>query len=186
MVVVSNPHHAPRSWRMSIQRRMARGGAGVEYLAPGCLIALAALAFAACKDAAPVAPPPDVVVANVVQQDVPIYFEWVGTTDGNINAQIRARVNGYLQSGNYAEGNVVKAGDVLFQIDPRPYQAKLNEAKGELGRTAALLAKTQQDVTRYTPLAKRGAVSQQELDNAVQANRAAQAAADAARATVEQ
>src|SRR5262245_33716832 len=185
MVVVSNPHHAPRSWRMSIQRRMARGGAGVEYLAPGCLIALAALAFAACKDAAPPAPPPDVVVANVVQQDVPIYFEWVGTTDGNINAQIRARVNGYLQSRNYTEGNIVHEGDVMFRIDPRPYQAALDQAKGELGRAMAALTKTQQDVTRYTPLAKSGAVSQQELDNAVQGNRAAKAASDAARAAVD-
>jgi membrane fusion protein (multidrug efflux system) len=126
-----------------------------------------------------------VVVANVVQQDVPIYFEWVGTTDGNINAQIRARVNGYLQARNYKEGNLVHEGDVLFRIDPRPYQAALDQAKGELGRAMAALTKTQQDVTRYTPLAESGAVSQQELDNATQANRAARAAADSARAAVD-
>jgi len=149
------------------------------------LIALLPLAFSACKEAAPPAPPPDVVVANVVQQDVPISFEWVGTTDGNINAQIRARVNGYLQSRNYTEGTIVHEGDVMFRIDPRPYQAALDQAKGELGRAMAAFTKTQQDVTRYTPLAQQGAVSQQELDNAVQGNRAAKAAADAARATVD-
>ena len=119
-------------------------------------------------------PPPDVLVADVLQKDVPIYAEWVGTTDGNVNAQIRARVQGYLQSRNYTEGTLVRAGDLLFTIDPRPYQAALDQAKGELGRAAAALTKTQQDVTRYTPLAAEGAISQQELDNAMQANRAAQ------------
>ena len=130
-------------------------------------------------------PPPDVVVADVLQKDVPIYVEWVGTTDGNVNAQIRARVHGYLQTRNYNEGTLVHAGDLMFAIDPRPYQAALDQAKGELGRAEAVLTKTQQDVTRYTPLAAEGAISQQELDNAVQAQRAAKAAVDSARAAVE-
>jgi membrane fusion protein (multidrug efflux system) len=149
-------------------------------------IALPLLAITACQDAAPPPQAPDVVVADVVQKDVPIYLEWVGTTDGNINAQIRARVNGYLKERTYTEGNVVKEGDVLFRIDARPYQAALDQARGELGRANAALTKTQQDVARYTPLAEQGAVSQQELDNAVQANRAAKAAADTARAAVQQ
>lgn len=130
-------------------------------------------------------PPPDVVVSDVTQRDVPIYVEWVGTTDGNINAQIRARVNGYLQSRDYNEGTAVRAGDLMFAIDPRPYQAALDQAKGELGRAEAQLTKTAQDVSRYTPLAAQGAISQQELDNAVQANRSARAAVESARATVE-
>jgi len=149
-------------------------------------VALAMLAVSACRESAAPPPPPDVVVTNVLQKDVPIYFEWVGTIDGNVNAQIRARVNGYLQERRYTEGNVVKEGDLLFRIDSRPYQAALTQAKGDLGRAMATLTKTRQDVARYTPLAKEGAVSQQELDNAIQANRAASAAADTARAAVEQ
>ena len=143
--------------------------------------------LAACEQkAAPVAPPPaEVFVTDVVQKDVPIYQEWVGTTDGNINAQIRARVRGYLQQRNYAEGSLVRTGDLLFAIDPRPYQAALDQAKGELGRADAASTKSQQDVARYTPLAAEGAISQQELDNAIQASRANRAAVDAARANVE-
>ena len=151
------------------------------------MLGLAACLLAACENkvqqAAP--PPPEVLVSEVVQRDVPIYNEWVGTTDGNINAQIRARVQGYLQSRNYTEGSVVRAGDLMFTIDPRPYQAALEQANGELGRADAAVTKTQQDVARYTPLAAEGAISQQELDNAVQANRAAKAAADSARAAVD-
>jgi membrane fusion protein (multidrug efflux system) len=150
------------------------------------VLLVGAIALAACEHkTAPQAPPPDVVVEDVIQKDVPIYVEWVGTTDGNINAQIRARVEGYLQSRNYTEGTLVRTGDLLFVIDPRPYQAALDQAKGELGRSDAVLTKSQQDVARYTPLAAEGAVSQQELDNAIQAARANRAAVDAARANVE-
>jgi len=132
------------------------------------------------------APPPDVLVVDVVQRDVPIFSEAVGTTDGSINAQIRARVQGYLQSRDYKEGSLVHKDELLFTIDPRPYQAALDEAKGQLGRAEAQFTKTRQDVTRYSPLAKEGAISQQELDNAVQANRAASAQVDSARAALEQ
>jgi membrane fusion protein (multidrug efflux system) len=126
-----------------------------------------------------------VVVAEVTQKDVPIYAEWVGTTEGNITAQIRARVQGYLQRRDYDEGTLVRTGDLLFLIDPRPYQAALDQAKGDLGRAEALRTKTEQDVKRYTPLAAEKAISQEELDNAVQANRAAMATVDSARAAVE-
>jgi membrane fusion protein (multidrug efflux system) len=148
--------------------------------------AASALLLACEQKAAPQpAAPPEVFVAEVIQKDVPIYVEWVGTIDGNINAQIRARVQGYLQTRNYTEGTLVRAGDLLFGIDPRPYQAAFDQAKGELGRAEAALTKSQQDVARYTPLAAEGAVSQQELDNAIQAARANKAAVDAARANVE-
>lgn len=136
--------------------------------------------------AAPPPPPPEVQVMTAVQQDVPVHSEWIGTTDGAINAQIRARVQGYLQERNYREGTVVKTGDLLFSIDPRPYQAALDQAKGDLGRAEAALGKTKLDVSRYTPLAKEGAISQQELDNAIQADRGNQAAVAAARAAVRQ
>ncbi|MFN8628290.1 MAG: efflux RND transporter periplasmic adaptor subunit [Candidatus Binatia bacterium] len=132
------------------------------------------------------APPIDVLVVDVAQRDVPIYTEAVGTTDGSINAQIRARVQGYLQTRDYKEGSLVKKGDLLFTIDPRQYQAALDEATGQLGRAQASLTKTDQDVARYSPLAKEGAISQQELDNAVQANRAARAQSESARAALEQ
>lgn len=131
-------------------------------------------------------PPPEVLVTTVEQKDVPIHSEWIGTTEGTINAQIRARVQGYLQSRNYTEGSFVHAGDILFVIDPRPYQAALEEAKGQVHRAEAALTKSQQDVARYTPLAKEGAISQQELDNAVQARRASSAQVDSARAALEQ
>ena len=149
-------------------------------------VACLLLTVAACsKSAPPPPPPPDVVVAEVMQKDVPIHVEWVGTSEGNITAQIRARVNGYLQERKYQEGTLVHGGDVLFVIDPRPYQAALDQVKGEVGRAEAALAKTQQDVTRYTPLVADKAVSQEELDNAVQGNRAARAALDSARAALE-
>jgi RND family efflux transporter MFP subunit len=139
----------------------------------------------AASKAAAVPPPPQVLVADVIQQDVPIYFEWVGTTDGYVNAQIRPRVQGYLYARNYREGSVVKAGNLMFTIDPREYQAALDQAKGDLGRAEANLRKTQLDVARFTPLAKEGAISQQELDNAVQANLANKASVEAARAAAE-
>ncbi len=153
------------------------------------LLAVIAFTFGCEKGkpaAPPTPPPPEVVVTTVLQQDVPIYSEWLGTTDGAINAQIRARVQGYLQSRDYREGLVVKTGELLFTIDARTYVAALDQAKGDLARAEANLGKTQLDVNRYTPLAKEGAISQQELDNAVQAHQANKASVDAARAAVKQ
>lgn len=137
------------------------------------------------KQVAAPPPPPEVLVVEVAQQDVPIYFEWLGTTDGYVNAQIRPRVQGYLQSQHYREGSFVQAGDPMFTIDPREYQAALEQAQGALGQAEANLGKTQLDVARFTPLAKEGAISQQELDNAVQANQANKASVEAARAAVD-
>jgi membrane fusion protein (multidrug efflux system) len=163
--------------------RSARGVIRGALLVPGLLLGLSL----GCKEEAPPAPPPpQVTVADVVQKDVPVYDEWVGTTEGKINAQIRARVQGYLQSQEYTEGSVVQQDQLLFSIDPRPYEAALADAKGELGQSAAALTKAQQDVTRYRPLAKQGAVSQRELDDAVQAEISGRAKVDSARAKVDQ
>jgi len=164
--------------------RLAIGRFPTELAA--CGAAALALTLGSCsKPPPPPPPPPDVIVAEVTQKDVPVYQEWVGTTEGNITAQIRARVQGYLQKRTYEEGSLVHTGDLMFVIDPRPYQSALDQAKGDLGRAEAAMTKTQQDVARYTPLAAQQAISQEELDNAVQASRAAKAVADSARAAVE-
>ncbi len=141
---------------------------------------------------APNAGPPDVEVVQVEQKDVPIYGEWIGTLDGLVNADVRAQVTGYLMRQAYQEGAFVKQGQLLFQIDPRPFQAALDQAQGQLAQARATLAnaeavqgRTQLDVNRYTPLAKEEAASQQDLDNAVQNNLAAKATVETAKAQIE-
>jgi membrane fusion protein, multidrug efflux system len=143
--------------------------------------------------------PPAVEFIQVEQKDVPVTKEWVATLDGLVNAQVRAQVKGLLIKQSYADGAFVKKGTPLFEIDPRPFQATLDQAnanleqaKANLQRAQAQLGKTDMDVTRYTPLAKESAISQQELDDAVQANLASKAqvqegkaAIEAARAAVE-
>jgi membrane fusion protein (multidrug efflux system) len=180
--------------------------------------------IAGCGDAsragAPSPPSPVVKVEAVVQRDVPISAEWVGSLVGYINAQIRARVAGHLMSQNYTEGAVVKAGDLLFQVDPRPYEAafdqaeanllqaesqlsqakaqvsasqaqveqalaKVTQSEADINRAEADQRRTELDVGRYTPLAERGSVSKQELDNAVQNNLANLAALAGARAAAQ-
>ena len=151
------------------------------------LIAASVLFSAGCKKKPAAAPPPPTVeVVDVKGQDVPIYHDWIGTLEGLVNAQIRAQVSGYLLTQNYREGDPVKMGDVLFQIDRRPFQAALDQAEGQLAQAQAQFGKTELDVKRFTPLAKVSAISQQELDDAVQANLAAKAAVTAAKAAVEQ
>ena len=132
------------------------------------------------------APHPLVEVATVTQTDVPIYHEWIGVLDGLVNAQIRAQVTGYLQIQNYREGDPIRKGDMLFEIDPRPFQAALDQAKGVLAQAEARRGKTQLDVKRYAPLVKDRAISQEEYDDAVQADLEAEAAVVAAKAQVEQ
>ncbi|MDB6112721.1 MAG: efflux transporter, family, subunit [Pedosphaera sp.] len=122
---------------------------------------------------------------TVSPKDVPIYADWIGTLDGYVNAQIRAQVTGYLLTQNYTEGSQVKRGDLLFQIDPRPFEAVLDQAKAKLAQDEAQYVRSQLDVARYTPLAKTSAISQQELDNAVATNLAAQAQVKADEAAVE-
>jgi RND family efflux transporter MFP subunit len=165
-------------------------------------------------------PPPPVKVGSVVEKDVPIYAEWVGTLVGYINAQVRSRVSGYLISQNYREGSLVKTGDLLFQVDPRPFQnsvdaasaklrqaesevtqakaqvdvnrsqlaqaqAAVSQARAEVEKAEALQKKTELNVARYTPLAARGSVSQQELDDSVQYNAANLAQVAGAKAALE-
>lgn len=121
----------------------------------------------------------------VEPKDLPIRDEWIATLDGSVNAQIRAQVSGYLKSQRYAEGSHVKKGDLLFEIDARPFQAALDQAKAKLAQDRALLGKSEQDVKRYTPLAREQAISKEELDNAVQARLAASAQVKADQAAVE-
>ncbi len=148
-------------------------------------IAVATLFFAGChRKPSAALPPPVVEVVEVQQQDVPIYHDWIGSLDGFVNAQIRAEVAGYLLTQNYREGDPLKKGDLLFQIDPRPFEAVLDQAKGQLAQAEAQAGKTELDVKRFTPLAKTSAISQQELDDAVHANQAAQAAVASAKAAV--
>jgi membrane fusion protein, multidrug efflux system len=147
-----------------------------------------ALGLFGCRKAetAPEITPPEVQVVDVQPRDVPIYGYWIGTLDGMVNAEIRAQVSGYLLTQDYREGDFVHKGDLLFQIDPRPLQAALDVAKGRLGQAEANLGKTEMDVRRYTPLAAKGAISQEDLDNAVAARLGARADVEAAKAAVEQ
>jgi membrane fusion protein (multidrug efflux system) len=150
---------------------------------------LLALTLVHCKGETASAPPPpvpQVEVAEVIQKDVPIHTEWVGTTDGSVNAVIRAQVTGYLLKRPYTEGAFVKKGAVLFELDPSKFRAALDQAQGELAKAKATLLKTKQDVERDTPLAKQGAVSQKELDDSIQAYEAAKGITASAKAAVEQ
>jgi membrane fusion protein (multidrug efflux system) len=131
-------------------------------------------------------PPPEVEVVPVIQEDVPLYSEYIATLDGYVNAQIQPQVSGYLLKQQYSEGTTVHKGDVLFQIDPRPFEAALAQTQGQLAQAEAQLGKTKLDVARDTPLAKQSAIPQAQLDNDIQANQAAIALVDAAKAQVEQ
>jgi membrane fusion protein (multidrug efflux system) len=139
------------------------------------------------KEAPPPPPPPaGVLVTPVVQRDVPVYKEWIGTTDGNVNAEIRPKVDGYLLRRVYTEGSFVRQGQLLFEIDPRQAQAALEQVQADLEQARAQLAKAHQDVVRFQPLVAQKAISQQELDNALSAERAAKAEVDARAASVHQ
>src|ERR1700754_590051 len=188
--------------------------------AAGCVLLLGVIAlFAASRPKKPLVPPPtEVEVVQVEQRDVPIYGEWIGTTEGMVNADIHAQVAGYLLKQNYVDGSFVTKGQLLFEIDPRPFQGSLEKAKrtlaqaqrgqatsqlaqneaqvgqnqaqvsqnqAQLAQAVANQLKSQLDVDKYKPLRERKAVTQQDLDNAVQANVAALAEVDAAKAGVQ-
>jgi membrane fusion protein (multidrug efflux system) len=148
-------------------------------------VCLAAALVSGCSQKPPASAAPKVQVVTVTPQDVPIYQQWIGTLDGYPNAQIRAQVSGYLVRQDYVEGGAVKAGDLLFEIDPRPFQAALDQALGKLAQDDAQQGKAQLDVKRYTPLAKEEAISQEQLDDAIQAELAAAAAVEADKAAEE-
>jgi membrane fusion protein, multidrug efflux system len=150
------------------------------------LSGLLATAAAGCgKKEAPAPPPPDVKAATVLQKDVPIYVEAIGQTRGSTEIEVRARVEGFIQSVDFKEGNPVKKGQLLYTIDPRPLQATLAQAKGALAEADAQLARAKQDVVRYEPLVAKNAISRQEYDTAVVVQRAAEAAVEAAKAMVD-
>lgn len=186
------------------------------------IVALIAFLFAgrSGKSAQAAPTPMTVQVIQAAQRDVPIYDEWIGTMDGMVNAEIRAEVAGYLLQQDYKEGSLVKKGQPLFEIDPRPFQAALGQANGDLAKAQGQLGqvdsqlaqaeaqltqaqsqllqaqaqleqseanqrKAQLDVDKYTPLAAQKAVTQQDLDNAVQANVAAKAQISASKAGIE-
>ena len=162
-----------------------------EYLArsPKLLLVLMLVALGGCggvKASAPATKPPEVEVVDVIQKDVPIVSDWTATLDGFVNAQIQPRVAGYLTKQNYTEGSYVRKGQVLFEIDPRPFVAILNQAKGQLAQAEAGLGKAQQDVKRDKPLAEARAIAQSQFDNDIQAELGAKAAVETARASVEQ
>jgi membrane fusion protein, multidrug efflux system len=197
-----------------------------KLLVPTIIVAIAMilgvviLAVRSDKPAQAAPRPLDVEVAQVEQKDVPVYSEWIGTTEGIVNADIKAEVTGYLLKQDYKEGSFVKKGQLLFELDPRPFQAAVDQANGQvaqfqgqleqaisqvaqaeaqvaqansqllqsqaqLAQAQANQVKTQLDVNKYAPLAEQKAVTQQDLDNAVQGNVVAKAQVEAARAGVE-
>jgi len=173
---------------------------------PACAMLLMATACGHTTNAAAAPKPLEVLVAGVQQKDVPLYREWIGTVDGFVNAEIKAQVSGYLVKQEYTEGSFVRKGQLLFQIDPRPFQADLDLAEGRLAQSQGQLAearaqlaqaeaevavaaadqhRVQLDVDRYTPLFQQHAITEQDLDNATQNNMAAKAQLQAAKAQVE-
>ena len=169
-------------------RKLVIAGVGVLFVV---VLAVILTARPNPVSGAPPSAPIDVQVVQVEQKDVPIYGEWIGTLDGLVNADVRAQVTGYLQKQGYQEGAFVKKGQLLFEIDPRPFQAALDQAQGQLAQAKAALAnaiavqgRTDLDVKRYKPLAQEQAASQQDLDNSVQNNLAAIATVETAKAQI--
>jgi membrane fusion protein (multidrug efflux system) len=163
----------------------------VLRLRPGAILAAVAalcILVSGCNrgQATIARPVPEVEVATVETRDVPMYSEWVATLDGYVNAEIRPQVSGYIIKQNYKEGSLVHEGQVLFEIDPRPFQATLDRAKGDLAQAQAQLGKATLDVERDTPLAEGRAIAKSQLDNEVQAKLGAQASVESAKAAVEQ
>lgn len=165
--------------RLGPRRRLARSG---------CALGLAgALGLTSCAghEDAPPPPKPAVLVAPVTTETVPVTTEWVGTTSGSVNAEIRAKVQGYLLAQQYRDGTIVKAGQLLYQLDPRQYQADYDQAASDLQRAKANLLRSQLNEQKYRPLVKQGAVSQREYDDTFQQMKADEAAVRAAQAALE-
>jgi len=146
----------------------------VQCIVAGIFIAAIAVVPSGCGKTAPTAAPPvpEVTVTDVVQQDVTLYSDWVGTTQGFVNADIYPKISGYLLKQNYRDGDVVHAGQLLFQIDPREYQAELDQALGNLAQAQAQLKQNQEILARYTILYKNAVISRQDFDNQTQGTRA--------------
>ncbi len=160
---------------------------GIRGLTAAAFAVALALAAMACKKAVPVtAPPtPEVVVTEVIQRDVPLYSEWVGTTVGFVNADIYPKISGYLLKQDYKDGDAVRVGQLLFEIDPRQYQAALDQSLGNLAQAQAELKQNQLNLARYTVLYKQAVISRQDFDNQTQTTRATAAQVQADQAAVE-
>jgi membrane fusion protein (multidrug efflux system) len=149
------------------------------------IVALSAAALVAVgcgKKEAPPPPPPDVKVATVLQKDVPIYVEAIGQTRGSTEIEVRARVEGFIQTIDFKEGKPVTKGQLLYTIDPSQFEAAVAQARGSLAEAQAQLARAKQDVVRYEPLVAKNAISRQVYETAVVVQQAAEAAVDAAKA----
>jgi membrane fusion protein (multidrug efflux system) len=149
------------------------------------VITAAAFSGACSQKEAPPPPPAEVLVADVVQRDVPVYLELVGQAFGSQDVEIRARVEGFLETVNFREGSFVRQGELLYTIDRKPLEAILAQAKADQKTAEARLAKADNDVKRYTPLVKKQAVSQQELDDARAEQDASRSQVEAAKAAVD-
>lgn len=161
----------------------------MKRLSAVIIVSAAVLLLTGCpeekeKKAAAPPPPPEVEVADVVQKDIPVYQEWVASIDGIVNATILAQVQGYLIKQNYREGDFVKKGALLFEIDPRPFQAAVDEARAALAKQQAVLQTAQANLKRILPLAAANAVSQRDKDNAVGQTQSAEAQVLASQAQV--
>ncbi len=170
---------------ISRKRRMCTYSLGPLQLLSTSLLLLATLAGCSSQEEKPAPPPPGVTVTPVVQKDVDIKQEWVGNMLGNIDANIRPKVDGFLLSQDYTEGSFVDKGQPMFKLDPRQAQAAVEQAQGKLEHARAALGQAQIDVKRYTPLVAQKAVSQAELDKALSMERAAKAEVEANQATVD-
>src|SRR5262249_15811167 len=160
-----------------------------NYAASRALLCGSLLILSGCggsKAASPAPPPPTVEVATVIQRDTPIYSDWIATLDGYVNAEIQPPVSRYLVKQNFTERTLVRTGDVVFEIDPRPCNAALDQAKAQLAEAEAQLGRATLDVERDTPLAAARAIAQRQLDTELQAKLGAQAGVLAAKAAVEQ
>ena len=167
------------------KRAICRYSLGPLQLLCASLLLLGTLAGCSSNEEKPAPPPPGVTVTPVVQRDVDIQQEWVGTMLGNVDADIRPKVEGFLLTQLYSEGSYLQKGQPMFQLDQRQAQAAVQQAQGRLERTRASLAQAQIDVRRYTPLVAQRAVSQAELDKALSMERAATAEVDADQAVLD-
>lgn len=184
----------PLRWHLELRATMAllssnKQAIGSELLVISRFLGVSLLVFfllAGCSsnEEKPAPPPPGVTVAPVIEKEVPLHNEWVGTMVGNVDAEIRPKVDGFLLSRLYTEGSFVTKGQPMFQLDKRQAEAAVEQATGTLERAQAALAQTQIDVRRYTPLVAQRAVSQAELDKAQSSERAAAATVDADQAVL--
>ncbi|MGE4561157.1 MAG: efflux RND transporter periplasmic adaptor subunit, partial [Desulfobulbus sp.] len=162
------------------------GHAGATLLMVGVLCA--ALLGSGCRKEEKQAGPmvPVVETMTVMQRDVPVKKDWIGVVDGLVNATIRPQVTGYLIKQKYREGELVRKGQILFEIDPRPFQAALNKAKAQLSQQKARHETSKANLARVRPLAKKNAVSQKDLDDAIGLELSARSTVEAAQAAVEE